>query len=449
MRVAILLIIVIGSLPIIMMKPFVGTLLWAWLSYFNPHRLTWGMSDVIPYAQIVAIVTLGAWLVSREPKLMLRNAIIVLMLLLAFWVSFTTVFALVPESAFSKWLQFIKILVMTYVTYQMLYTRERINLLMWVIVLSVGIYGFKGGIFAIATGGNYMILGPDDSYYESNNSVGVALCMVLPLMRYLQMETKSRIIYWLMMAAMTFTGISVLATYSRGAALAGMGMLGFMWLKSRYKLLTGFFVAFAIVFALSLMPDKWYERIESIQNYEEDWSSMERIKMWRYGINVATARPLTGGGYGIFPETELYPKFGLRLCGPQWYLLSPTENCVLRARSSHSVYFDMIGEHGFVGFVIFVVLLVAGMLAGQRIIVQCRRREDLTWARNLAAMSQTSIVGFALGGLFVNMTYFDLYYNVLAILAATQLIVARALAEKTGEPVAGPNLTPSHLPGQA
>ena len=448
MRAIVLIIIVVGSLPLIMVKPYVGTLMWAWISYFNPHRLTWGIADFIPYAQIVAIVTLGAWLVSKEPKLMMRNAIIVLMLFLGVWVSFTTAFALVPDSAFDKWLQFFKILLMTYVTYQMLHTRERVNLLMWVIVLSVGVYGVKGGIFTIATGGNYMILGPDESYYEANNSVGIALCMILPLMRYLQMETKSRLVYWAMMAAMLFTGIAVLATYSRGAVLAIAGMLGFMWLKSRYKIFTGVFAVLAIIFALSVMPDKWYDRIESIQNYEEDWSSMERIKMSRYPVNVATERPMTGGGFGIFPETDLYPKYGLRLCGPEWYLLSPTENCVLKARTSHSVYFDMIGEHGFFGFVVFVMLLIAGMLAGQRIIAQSRRREELAWARNLAAMSQTCIVGFAIGGLFVNMTYFDLYYHVLAILAATQLIVARALAGEAEDTAKVPQMGGVRVAGQ-
>jgi probable O-glycosylation ligase (exosortase A-associated) len=186
--------------------------------------------------------------------------------------------------------------------------------------------------------------------------------------------------------------------------------------------------ALGIVVALSIMPDKWFDRIKSIQNFEQDWSSMDRIKMWRYGFNVAIARPLTGGGFGVFPETDLYPRFGLELCGPEWYLLPPTTNCVIKGRSAHSIYFDMIGEHGFIGFGLFVILGLTGLVVGQGIISRSAGRKDLAWAGNLADMSQVSMVAFLIGGLFVNMTYFDLYYNILVFLAATHLVVVRALA---------------------
>ena len=408
----------------IVIKPHIGVLVWSWLSYMNPHRLTWGATYDFQFAQIVALVTMGAWLVSREPKRVPLTPITVLLFLFAAWMCVTTAFALAPDPAFEKWKLVMKILLITIITLPLMQTRERLNALIWVIVLSVSFYGLKGGIFVILTGGHYTVWGPPESFLEANNSLGLALTMILPLMRYLQMQSQSLLIRSAWTVGMALCALSVLSTYSRGAVLAISAMLFFLWLKSSKKLIIGAVGMVAIVGALSFMPEAWYDRVKSIQDYESDNSAMSRIKMWRYGFNVATERPFVGGGFGVFPETSLYPRFGLSVCASGQEI---TADCVLAGVNSHSIYFETLGEHGFVGLVLFLMIGFVAFRTGTWVILRVRDRPDLKWSRDLAGMSQVALVGFAIGGLFVNRAYFDLYYHLLAIIVLNGVIVAKTL----------------------
>jgi len=411
------------------MKPYVGTLMWAWFSYFNPHRFTWGITYDFPFALIIASVTIVAWVLSREPKRYPNCAITWLLALLAFWMTITTITALEPSSAFAKWGNVMKVLGMTVVTMTLIGSCERINGLIWVTAASLGFFGIKGGIFVILTGGNFLVWGPPGSALAANNAIGLALVVTIPLIRYLQLETKSWIVYLGLGAAIGLSSIAVLATYSRGAALALGGMFVFMWLKSRHRALIATMAAIAVAAGLTVMPEKLSNRINSIQDYQSDWSSMDRIKMWRYAFNLAMDRPLVGGGFDIIDKSKFYPRFGLQICQGPAIFLSPEDPCVLKSRTAHSIYFEALGEHGFVGLILYLALGATTFFTGGWVIRASRKHDDLAWAGNLAAMLQVSIAGFAMAGIFVNKTYLDLYFSLVAIMAVTRMLVAERLSE--------------------
>src|ERR1019366_7510918 len=125
--------------------------------------------------------------------------------------------------------------------------------LVWVIVLSLGYFGVKGGIFAVLTGGNYMVQGPEDTFIGGNNEIALALVMVLPLMRYLQLVSENKKLRMALGAAQALTATAVLATYSRAGflALAVVGLL--LLLKSRRKIVLGLAVAAIIPLLLAFM----------------------------------------------------------------------------------------------------------------------------------------------------------------------------------------------------
>jgi hypothetical protein len=49
---------IFGMIPFILMRPFIGLLIWSWLGYMNPHRLCYGFAYSFPWVMLVAIVTL-------------------------------------------------------------------------------------------------------------------------------------------------------------------------------------------------------------------------------------------------------------------------------------------------------------------------------------------------------------------------------------------------------
>ena len=410
MRDIVLTVFIFGALPFILRWPWVGILMWNWIGIMNPHRLTFGFAYSMPFAQIVAVATILGVLFSREPKRFPVNAVTVTLLALVAWMSFTHLFAIVPEASYEGLVKMLKIQLGILLGLVLMQERQRIHLLAWVLALSIGYYGVKGGIFTLRGGGGEQVLGPAGSFIEGNTEIGLAMLMMLPLMRYLQLNESRRWVRWGLGGAMILSGVAILGTQSRGALVGGAAMAVFFWLKSRHKLPLGIAMAVIIPAFLTFMPETWWAKMGTIFTYEEDGSAMGRIEAWKFAANLAIHRPLVGGGFNAFvPEA-----FAVYAPGVQ-------------ARAGHSIYFDMMGHHGFVGLGLFVLLMVFSWRTGAKIMSLTKKIPGQRWAYDLAAMCQVCLIGYWTGGAFLSLSYFDVYYVIISLLVLTQVVVEREL----------------------
>lgn len=414
MRDFLVVMIVLGSVPLILVRPYIGIVMWFWLSMMNPHKLAWGYAQQFRVALVVGGVTLFAWLVSRERKVPPNTSVTWSLALFTIWVSLAAMFAIHPEVAIPKWEEIVKILGMTFVTMCIVQSRERINWLVWVVALSIGIYGIKGGIFAIATGGSYRVYGPLGSFIEENNALALALIVVLPLFQYLRISAADKWVKFGLTGAMGLIVISILASYSRGALLGLALTLGALFLKSRRRFTTLVIVGSVLGAGLLMFPDVWFQRMQSIEHFQKDDSAMGRIDAWTFAYKLALDHPLVGGGQLVGTDGALF----------KHYVPNSDSN-----RAAHSIYFEVLGETGFVGLGIFLTLMYSSFRAASNILKLTRDRPDLQWARSLAAMLQVSFVGYATTGAFLSLGFFDLYYVLVAVVAVTQAVVRREIAK--------------------
>ena len=404
--------VIFGSLPAIFFRPWLGVLMFAWLSLMTPHRFAFGFAYDFPFAAIVASVTLIGLVITKDEVRFESSAIVWLLILLPAWTCVTYLFALEQVAATARLTEVLKVFLFVLVSAMVLRTRKQVEWMIWVIVISVGFFGAKGGAFTLLTGGGYRVYGPPgDSFLSDNNAISVALIMVIPLMYYLREESASKWIGRGLLVAMVLSGIAVLGTYSRGGLLAVSAMLIFLWLKSRRKLWFALIVVPLVPLAITAMPEHWFERMNTISAYEEDASAMGRINAWKTAINIANDRPLVGGGFELY-SAATFAK----------YAPDPED-----VHAAHSVYFQMLGEHGYVGLLIFLALGFAAWSTARRTIALSKGKPEHAWAANLARAFQVSLVGYAVGGMFVNIGYWDLmYYEIVLILVACRLASAPA-----------------------
>lgn len=419
MRDLIIAIVIFGAVPFILTRPKIGIVMWCVVSYMNPHRLAYGFAYSYPFAAVTAGATLLGVLFSKEPKRIPWTPVSVVWVIFILWMSFTTLFAMVPGDAHEEWMRTIKIQLMTFITLMVMTSRDRLHLLVWAIVVSLGFYGLKGGIFAILTGGEYRVSGPPESFIEDNNSLALALIMILPLMRYLQLNSPNWWIRLGLTGAMVLSVFAALASYSRGGFLAMVAMAFMLFLKSRKKVMILVSMLLLIPVVTSFMPEEYFERIETIRTYDEDKSTLGRFNAWWFAYNIAKERPV-GGGFNVF-DRELFKR----------HAPNPDD-----FHDAHSIYFEVLGEHGFIGLFIFLLLLWLTFRNGTWIKRHASQREDLRWALDLGQMVQVSLVGYAVGGAFLGMAYYDLYYHLIAISMLTRIQVEQALAEHTVPAVA-------------
>jgi probable O-glycosylation ligase (exosortase A-associated) len=415
MRDVVLTAFIFGTLPFILVRPYLGVLVWTWLAFMNPHRLTWGFAFSMQFSMVVAVATLLGMLASREPKKIPWTAETIILLIFTLWMVFTTFFAAYPSVAWPQLDKVVKIQLMVFVTLMLMQSRERIVLLMWVMTLSLAFYGVKGGIFTITNGGVFHVRGPAGSFIGGDNEIGLALVMTVPLLRYLQLQTKNMLVRHALSAAILLTALAAIGSLSRGAMLGIVAMGTFFWLKSRNKFSTTFLAAGAVVLILSIMPQQWFDRMQTIKHYEADASATGRINAWHMAWNMAKHRPL-GGGFESF-QPDMFAM----------YAPVPDE-----VHDVHSIYFEVLGEHGFVGLALFLALACFTWRSASKIIRQGRKDPEKRWAADLAAMVQVSLVGYASAGAFLGLAYFDYYYTLVAVivLCKTVLLAQDSSAEQ-------------------
>ena len=385
-------------------RPLWGLGIWSWLGYMSPHRLAYGFIRDLPVVWPAVGVTTIALMFNWKDRMPWRwTPVTVVWSLLVAWFLSMSMFGLYPELSTAEVIRTAKIQLMILVTYFIVRDRRRIEVMVWVIALSIGFYGFKGGLFTLATGGRFMVWGPPGTFMEGNNEIALGLTMVLPLLWYLFKQVTRKWVKRALLLGFLLCLVSVIGSYSRGAYLAIAAVLGAIWWRSNQKTLGAILVVVAAMATFGLMPEKFTTRVDSIANYSEDASAQGRINAWGFAWNVALAHPVKGGGYGVFNRDAF-----------ERYAPDPKN-----FHDAHSIYFEVLGEQGFVGLALFLGFAFLAFLESQRIRKATRGDPEKAWAFDLATALQASAIAYAVGGTFLGLAYLDLPYQLVALLVLT------------------------------
>ena len=313
----------------------------------------------------------------------------------------TTLFAINGEAAFEKWVEFTKTVLL--ITFILLYMNKKhwIIALIAVFTISIGYTGFKGGLYTLLHGGSARIWGPPGTGWGDNNHVSIAMLMAMPLVfaaRHL--FTHKLLRFSAISGGITFF-FTLLGTQSRGGLVGLLGLLSLTIWRSKQKVLMILIAVTSLGVAFTFMPDAWKERMQTIQNYEQDASASNRIIQWQYAVQIANERPLFANGFQARYHQPYYQK----------YLLGVDKN-----RSVHSVYFQVLEEQGYIGLIMFLSLMVAMIISSHSVAKKVSQYDDLKWLSALLHSCQFSVMGFAANGLTINVAYLDLYYFLLTFI---------------------------------
>lgn len=395
-------------------SPFLALLVYYWISFMNPHRLTWGIAYNFPFAYIAALVAFISIVYHyKELRLPVIQETFMFMF---FWLflTITTIFSFYPEDAWGYWITVSKIFLMTLLTMLVITTPKKLLYFLISIIAFVGFYGVKGGIFTLMMGGKYRIFGPPDSYIADANALGVALVMIVPLCFYVRKLVNNKWINRSIAVIGIFSLLSALVTYSRGALLGVLVMVFFMFLKSKYKFRTAVFTLILAVVIIPFLPNQWFERMDTIKTYRADASAGSRIWSWKFSYNLAKNN-LLGGGFLCFQEEQYYQY----VKEPDWtdqnYTFEDQIFYHLAAGdTAHSIYFQIMVEHGFIGLTIFLLLIFSTLYSLSRLEKYAKSLKEAKWIVFYSKGFFVSIISFLVSGAFLSMAYFDLFWAIFA-----------------------------------
>ncbi len=419
MRDIALVILVLGSAVVALRKPAYGMLLFVAFGIINPQGFTWGFGRTFPIAMIMAVATLVGWFISPEPKRFPHQREV--WMLLGLWLFFvvSTAFAYIPyrewisDAALAQLIYISKIFLMIFLSMSLLGTKERMQLLMKVVALSIGILSVKGGLFGILTGGSQIVWGPPGSFLYANNAIGLAMAMNVPFLYYLSQIESNAWICWVMRGMLVMSIPAIICTFSRGAWLGLFAAIGLILIKSKHKFLIGVggvacvlaLLLFLPLLTLDFLPERVESRFDQLVNYEEEGSAVSRFWNWEMCKRVGLANPLTGEGfdfYGRHIYPKYYPEF-IEKYGPD------------KVWSCHNMWLTVFAEHGIVAFLLWIFLLLSSLLSLRKVQRFSRRVEGLQWLGVYAAMIEVSFIVYMVVGTFLDIAYFDLYYQFIVV----------------------------------
>lgn len=423
MRDYVMVLVFVSILPMAMRHAWIGIVLWTWVSIMNPHKLAWSFATNLPFALASAVAVFIALVVDNKQWRIPREPLVVVLAMFTAWMCLTTLTAINPEPSQVQLIKVLKIQLMTLVAFAVIRDRRQIEWFILIMVISIGFYGVKGGIFTITTGGGERVWGPDGGFIGGNNEIGLAMVTTIPLMNCLRMVAQKPWQRHGLLAMMVLTAVSTLGTQSRGALLAISAMGLMLWLRSSRKVGSAVLLGVVVALLMAVMPASWDERMRTIGTYSEDSSAMGRLEAWRMAINLANDRPLVGGGFEIY-DAKVFATYA-----PDFV-----------ARAAHSIYFQVLGEHGYVGLILYLMTFILGYRVCTRIRKETKGQADVQWIHQFAGMFQVSLVGYAVGGAFLSLAYFDLPYNVMVLIIACKywLREQRRLPNPHPAPISGP-----------
>ena len=403
--------------------PFILALGYVWIDTFRPQEVATFLLNQIPVAMIMGAAAVGSYLLMDRrspPKL---NFITVAQFSLAIWATITLLWAVSPDRALLKWDWAFKTMMFAAFIPFVIRSRIQIEAFLQVYYFSLAANLLPFGMKTILSGGGYgQALGLSGANYGlgEGSTLAAVSVMTVPIAIYLanhgQLLPKSlavKSMYYGMSALAIFTTIG---TFER-TGLVGLVILGIgIFLKSRRKILMLALVLGIGTLIANATSGAWTARISTIGTFQQDSSTMVRIMVWQWTLNYVLANPL-GGGF------EMYAINRIEL--PTEAMGSEVE--VQTGRAFHSIYFEVLGELGWIGIVLFVGLLLGAQLILRRVARLAKTTPGMEWCQDLARTLQVCLAVMSVCGSFIGIAYQPFIHYLLALTVCTAECLRRSM----------------------
>ncbi|MFO1056665.1 MAG: putative O-glycosylation ligase, exosortase A system-associated [Dongiaceae bacterium] len=406
MRDLFLLLIFLGYLRLALKAPFVMGLGYIWVDLFNPQGVSFGLLSGRPLSLVMGLASLLAYLVldRRNPP---RFAIgLVLLSCFAVWVTMTTTWAVVPEEAWIKWDWAIKVLIFAIFLPYIIRTETQLEAMLLTVIFSIGGSLMSFAVKTVVSGGGYdwsLGLSSGSTLVEGSTLSATAVSLV-PLILFFARDSRLLPQHWsarLFMYGLAAAGlVTAVGSFARTGLIALATFAGLTWLRSRRKIALAAAFGLALAVGPQLAGENWAARMSTIAQYDEEGSALGRIAVWIWTLQFVAEHPL-GGGFGAYRINRIDMPMG----DGSGQILE------VQAKAFHSIYFEVLGEHGVVGFALLMLMLAVMFANLFRVWRSGRRQPELRWRSRLAAALMTSAAIYLVGGAFIGVAFQPyLYY---------------------------------------
>ena len=421
-------------------RPFLLVLAYAYIDIVSPQQLSYWLLNSVPISMIAAALAVAGWAIAddkRDARFTPRQGLLLALLAYCYC---TTISADFPVEAQEKWTWVWKALAFAVFLPLTLRTRLRIESLLLFMILSAATIVIVGGIKTALGGGGYgslnLMITSNSGLYEGSTISTVAIAIIPVILWLMKYGTLFRP-DWRVKGfgfALVFACLLIPVGTSTRTGLLCIALLGALSLRTvkRKGLYIGALAVLGLV-AVPFLPSTFTQRMNTIQTYQADESASTRIAVWQWTIDYASRHPF-GGGFEAYRGNRI--RYDLKSADGTAAAVTAD-----KARAYHSAYFEMLGEQGYPGLAMWLLLNLAGLW---RMEVLRRRYRDpeheLAWAGPLAAALQSAHLVYLLGAAFIAIAFQPFVYMLIGAQIGLDSYCARKRQEAAPCPAFGRRL---------
>jgi len=395
---------------------FNALMFYLWMAYFRPEDWLWNnfFSSLNLSLYVGVFLLLSTFFTHVKLKFTLFAGLLTLVAIHSLTSSLLSNYSSV---SFSYWIDFIKIVVISYLITMVIRSEKDLKVTLIIISLSLGLEGAKQGWLQLilnpgATNANtHLMLG-------DNNGVAVGMIMLVPVLFALYQTTERKLFKY----GFGFLAIGIiyraLSTYSRGGFLTFLVMCIIFWLRSKHKFRILIIVALISALLLPVFPQEFWDRMDTItvgEDEKRDDSAAGRLYYWQVAMDMAKSEPIFGVGHNAYRQA--YGSFSGGQHGTR--------------RSVHSAWFGILSEWGFLGFAFYMGIYIYSLFSCTKVRRMCKNKPELKNFLVYGISLETSLIAAAVGITFLSFQYIEILWHFFALAVVTNQIV-RAQYEAQG-----------------
>ena len=422
-------------------RPFLFILVYVYIDIVSPQRLTYILLNSIPISLIAVGLAVLSWALvddKRDTRVAPRQILILLLLLYCY---ITTRGADFPIEAAEKWDWVWKALAFAAFLPLTLRTRLRIESLLFFMIASAASIIIVGGIKTLFSGGGYgelnLMVSNNSGLYEGStiSTVAVAIIpLILWFARYgsiVKPDWKVKVFCGAMIFACALIPVG---TSTRTGLLCIVLVAVLLLRDTRRKVLYLCILGAIGLAAVPLLPSAFTDRMSTIKTYKADESASTRLAVWKWTWEYAQTHPF-GGGFEMYRQNQIrYDTEKVEGSGSNVSI--DRKLTIDKARAFHSAYFEMLGEQGWPGLILWLTINIMGLVRMEVIRQRYRKAsEDDAWVTPLAGALQTAHLVYLLGAAFIAIAFQPFVYMLIGAQIGLDTYLKRRRAEESFRPM--------------
>ena len=431
---------VVGFLALGLRRPFIWVLAYIYIDIVAPQKIGWSLMPAIPVSLIAFGAAFIGWAVldsKKGTRITFRQSLIVLLLL---YCGYTTMNAHFPEAALEKWDWVWKALLFAIFLPLTLRTRTRIEATALIMVLAAGAVMISAGMKTALSGGGYgslaSLVQDNSGIYEGSIMSTVAISMIPLIIWCARWNTifPRHWTIWVFAIALVFACLLIPVGTQARTGLVCIGVLAVLMLRyTKYRFALIAAGAFAMLVAVPFLPQSFTERMATIGSYQGDQSASTRVQVWKWTIDYANDNPM-GGGFNVYLANSFTYETRKEVDRGNSVVVE-TQEVTDEGRAFHSAYFEMLGEQGWPGLLIWLWIQALGVVQMEWIRRKLRKSEDRT-DQSFVALADALLMGhivYLVGSLFVGVAFQPFIFMLIALQIALTTLVKRRTEDALAE----------------